>query len=152
MSAENPMRWIAGAAVLVGTFVVAAVCSSGPPKALDLKADAHHVVFAENRTQAIAKASVPVAPRQLASKPAPVRKQKLAQNQLPELPHHGSIIAAAAAVSAPVFHGGHMFTRVPSTIESHPSKPLAFTGAQVTDSPRTDVLITARPLRGPPSA
>jgi len=147
MSAENPIRWIGGAAVVVGAFVAIAVCSSGPPKALDLKVDAHRVAFAENRSQAVAMASQPVAPRPVASKPAPARKQKLAQSPSPQVLVQGTTTVAATTVaptSAPI-----AFAVYAKTVTTH--RQPAICGAPITDSPGTDVLIAARPLRGPPS-
>jgi hypothetical protein len=129
------------------------------PQALALSLERTTVAYAHTKSEAVAKTSLPVTAPKVASRPAPTRKHAERIGSLPIAPASCMIIAAtdgSAGMSAPS-SGGDELSRAlkaiaQSTPEAVPTRDIrTIHGNQIARSAHSEVLLAARPQRGPPS-
>jgi hypothetical protein len=162
MAADHPFRWIGGAALVVGLFVLGATSFQEQPQALALPLERTTVSYAQTRAEAVAKASMPVTATKVASRPVVPRKVSERIAQLPIAPDSCMTITALdgiSGMSAPSSGGDELTralkaaARAATSADAVPTRDTrTIHGNQVAQLPPSVVLLAARPVRGPPRA
>lgn len=146
---------------MVGLFVLGATSSQKQPQELVLSLERTSVSYANDRAEAVAKASLPVAAPKVASRAAVPRKVSERIAALPAFPQPGMTVAAfddTSGMSAPTSGGDELtralraLARAAAPDEAVPTRDVrTIDGSQLVSSSPSVVLLAARPVRGPPA-
>lgn len=162
MAADHPLRWIGGAALVVGLFVLGATSFQKRPETLALSLERTTVEYAKDRAEAVAKTSIPVTAPKLASHKPAARKpsERIARAPFEHVPCATIAQATTAPGISASSSGGNELTRtlravakqVASFNDAVPTRDVrTIHGNQVAQLPPSVILLAARPLRGPPA-
>ena len=160
MSAERPISWLGCSAVVVGLFVAFAARESGRPNTITLTTETRQVQFAKTHSEAIAKAAESAKEPRRAIVAAQTKKPVAKPKLLRGLPVDGSSISTGSLTSAVATVSTNAARSLVRDLAAHARAydsqclvPLQRVTLNVASfvPPVEDVLLTARPSRGPPS-
>lgn len=140
---------------MVGVLVLGATTGGGAPRTLALSLAHNSVQFAATQTEAVAMTSTPVATKVASRAVAPRRTATRVGVSIPAGHMSIGVASVASAVTAPSTGGNDLVRalRANSRDVAAATAPVDAPRVASTDverSPPSDVLLAARPQRGPP--